>query len=284
MKKVILTRGLPGSGKSTWAKELQTKFPNCYKRINKDDLRAMLDNSVHTKANEAMVLRVRNALITESLDHGYSVIIDDTNFEPIHERTIRELVAGRDVLVEIQDFSHVPLETCIQRDLQRQKSVGEKVIRTFYNKYLKPKPNKIENDPNLPFCVIFDVDGTLAHMGDRSPYDWSKVHLDTINEAVAVHYRHWNMTGIKIFVLSGRDGVCKEATEKWLQENGIKEFELLMRTPGDSRADSIVKREIFDEHIKGKYNVQVIYDDRDQVVEMWRELGLTVFQVAEGNF
>jgi len=57
-----------------------------------------------------------------------------------------------------------------------------------------------------------------------------------------------------------------------------------MRKTGDSRKDSIVKREIFEEHIKGKYRIQFVLDDRNQVVEMWRQLGLTCLQVAEGDF
>jgi hypothetical protein len=57
-----------------------------------------------------------------------------------------------------------------------------------------------------------------------------------------------------------------------------------MREYGDQRKDSIVKAEIFDQEIRGRYHVVAVFDDRDQVVRMWRSLGLTVFQVAEGNF
>ena len=57
-----------------------------------------------------------------------------------------------------------------------------------------------------------------------------------------------------------------------------------MRKNGYNKKDSIVKKEIFDEYIKDKYYVEFILDDRNQVVDMWREMGLTCLQVAEGNF
>ena len=57
-----------------------------------------------------------------------------------------------------------------------------------------------------------------------------------------------------------------------------------MRKTGDNRKDCIVKRELFDAHIKDKYYIDFILDDRNQVVNMWRELGFTVMQVADGNF
>jgi hypothetical protein len=57
-----------------------------------------------------------------------------------------------------------------------------------------------------------------------------------------------------------------------------------MRDIYDSRRDSVVKREIFEREVRDRYHVVGVFDDRMQVVKMWRELGLTVFQVAEGDF
>jgi hypothetical protein len=58
-----------------------------------------------------------------------------------------------------------------------------------------------------------------------------------------------------------------------------------MRAEKDNRKDSIIKRELFDKHIRDKYHVDFVLDDRDQVVRMWRrELGLTCLQVNYGNF
>jgi predicted kinase len=108
MKRVTLLRGLPACGKTTWAKEQLKACPGRYKRISKDDLRAMLDNGTWSKHNEQFILKARNSLILAALQDGYHVLIDDTNLHPKHEDAIRELVKGL-AAVSIQDFTHVPL-------------------------------------------------------------------------------------------------------------------------------------------------------------------------------
>jgi predicted kinase len=79
MQEVILCKGVPASGKSTWAKAL-VKNSLMWKRINRDDLRAMLDNSIHTPTNESFVVRAQNFMLLEALKRGKNVVIDDTNF------------------------------------------------------------------------------------------------------------------------------------------------------------------------------------------------------------
>jgi len=79
-------------------------------------------------------------------------------------------------------------------------------------------------------------------------------------------------------------GEAISQTMDWLIENEVDFDELHMRNPGDQRKDSVVKREMFDEFIKDKYNVLFVVDDRDQVVEMWRSMGLTCLQVNYGDF
>ena len=91
MIKVFLIKGLPASGKSTWAKKLITENPNSYKRINKDDLRAMLDDSKHSNDSEKFILQVRDSLILMAIEKGKHVIVDDTNLAPKHEARIRDL-------------------------------------------------------------------------------------------------------------------------------------------------------------------------------------------------
>lgn len=138
-------RGLPGSGKSTWAREQLARFPGRFKRINRDELRLMLDNGVHSQTNEIFVLHVRDSLIRSALEHGYDVIVDDTNLNPRQLEHLRQLVAP---LAEchIQDFTHVPLEVCIERDSQRPQPVGEAVIRAMYHKFLETDPESGRKD------------------------------------------------------------------------------------------------------------------------------------------
>lgn len=278
MKKVILTRGLPASGKTTWAKQMLKDNPGVYKRINKDDLRAMLDDSKHSKDNEKHVLNVRDLLILEALKIGKNVIIDDTNFSSKHEERIKQLVKGQAV-VEIKDFTHIPLEECLERDLKRTDSVGKHVIMRMYNDHLKPKYLPPEGRPK---AFIFDVDGTLAKMNGRSPFEWLRVKEDVLNLSVYNIYKALR-PHYKIIIFTGRDGVCADLTTEWLEENGI-EFDLFKSRPeGDTQKDWIIKRSMFEE-IKNDFEICGIFDDRDQVVRMWRSLGLTCFQVDYGNF
>lgn len=288
MPTIKILKGLQGSGKSTYAKALVDSYPNNYKRISKDDLRAMLDNSNGTKKTEEFILKARDALILLSLSESKNVIIDDTNLNPIHEKHIRELVKDLPkVSVEVIDhFLQVPIEECIKNDLKRLHSVGEKVIRETYNKYLR-KPSEVfvkEHDKNLPNALICDIDGTLAHMKDRSPYDWKRVSEDSLDETIKSLLDLERTRGTEIFIVSGRDSICREETLEWLKFHKVPFKELLMRPLGDKRSDTIVKEELYKSSIEGLYNVLYVLDDRKKVCDTWRKLGLKTFQVSEGDF
>lgn len=288
MQKVIITKGLPASGKSTWANEMLAQHPNQLKRVNKDDLRAMLDNGAFDgKKTENFVLAVRDQIILAALAEGKHVIVDDTNLDPKHEVHIRALVQGK-AEVEIKDFTHVSLEECIARDQKRSNYVGEKVIRGMYKKYLarEDTPMRVPYDPSLLDCYIFDVDGTLALRGDRGSFEWDKVGRDVPNiPIIRIWKRLIGVRNINMFVVSGRDEICRQMTIDWLA-NQCEVFpeSLYMRPQGDTRQDAIIKEEIYREHIEGKYNVLAVFDDRNQTVAKWRELGLTCLQVADGDF
>jgi len=281
MLTVYFTIGLPASGKSTWAKNKVDQSPNSIKRVNKDELRAMLDNSYYSKGNEKFVLNIQDMIIKEALENGKHVIVDNTHLAPKHEARIRELIKGLAVL-EIVDFRHVSLETCIDRDLKRFNSVGEKVIRDMYNQFIAPpRASKPIYNADLPDVVLCDLDGTIALIGDRSPYDAAKCELDLVNEPVRSILQN---SGKAIIFVSGREDKFKPQTLAWLAKHNISFNGLYMRQSGDTRKDSIVKREIYDEFILDKYNVAYVLDDRDQVVRVWRDLGLTCLQVDYGDF
>jgi len=283
MPTLIMTKGLPASGKTTWAKQQKAK------RVNKDDLRAMIDNGKWSKENEQLILIIRDILITNFLGHGYDVIVDDTNLHPKHEKNLKELADSLGVYFTVRDFTDVPLETCLERDRKRPNYVGEKVIKQMYRQFLAPKEEKkdvaqYKNNGNLPWVVICDIDGTLAHMSGRSPYEWPRVGEDTVDTTVADLIRLESSLGTPIIVFSGRDAICRQETIKWLKDNNIPFDELWMRRQDDNRKDSIVKAELFDEFVRGKYNVKYVLDDRNQVVDMWRAMGLKCLQVEPGDF
>lgn len=287
---IYFLKGLPGSGKTTYAKKHQEHDPNCI-RINKDDLRAMMHAGKHSKGREQQIIDVRDFLINYALESGQNVIIDDTNYHQKHEVKIREIAKEYDAEVKVIDFSDASeehLQKCIENDLHRLNSVGEKVIRTMRNQYLMPKVEKPEPPEHIvdgDEVIICDIDGTLALFGDANPYDrdFSK---DEVNEPVRHILKQYSRAPFppRIILFSGRKNEHREQTEKWLHDNKIPHDELNMRIEGDIRKDTIVKREMYESQVKGKYNVIFVLDDRNQVVQQWRELGLTCLQVAPGNF
>lgn len=286
MSKLIMMKGLPGSGKTTQAKLLSN--PSGYVRVNKDDLRAMMNDSKWSKGNESFVLQVRDFIISEALYAGKNVVVDDTNFEAKHRLTLSSLAKKYGATFE-EVFIDTPLDECIERDLKRPNSVGSKVIKNMYEKYLRLEPITVNYNPKLVDCIICDIDGTLAHIVDRSPYDYSRVSEDTVDPVVRKLVNQ-EARGYRIILVSGRPDTCREATEKWLEDNRISYHELLMRDPllvndkGQQLDDRIIKEWIYDKEIKPYYNVQYVLDDRDRVVKMWRSIGLKVLQVAEGDF
>ena len=277
MKKVIITKGLQGCGKTTWAKQVQSDFPGHYKRVNKDDLRTLLDNGVWSKGNEKFVLKLRDNIILQGLQDGKHIIVDDTNLNPTHEKHIGELVKGL-AEVEIKDFTDIDVETCIKNDAKREKPVGEKVIRRTYKQWLYKEPVKPDYVFNAPDAIICDMDGTLSLFGDKNPYE-RDFENDELNLVVAQIIK-----GNNVLLVSGRKEKYKEQTLQFLNKYGVKFIDIFMRKDDDDRKDSIVKKEIYDNEIASKYNILFVLDDRNQVVKLWRSLGLTCLQVADGNF
>lgn len=288
MPKLLMLKGLPASGKSTYAKELAAK--GNYVRVNKDDLRAMLHAGKFGKANEQQVLRIRDAIIADALASKQNVVVDDTNFAPEHETRFKQLAKNYGAEFHSKFFEIDPA-IAIERDLNRPVSVGAGVIMRMYNQYLAPKQAIYIPPTGKPPAIIVDVDGTLAHgihgngrEGHRKPFEWGKVGDDTLDEAVKEIVNNYADRGYEIIVVTGRDGVAYEATSDWLTKHGIKFNHLFARAVGDNRNDAIFKKEIFDNHIKDNFNIKLVLDDRDRVVKMWRNLGLKVLQVAEGDF
>lgn len=310
MNKVIILKGLPASGKTTWAREMLDKYPNEYKRINKDNLRSMIDDNQWSKVNEKLILKVRDRLINLFMEQKVpNIIIDDTNLNPIHEEQIRKLVKNwNDFLLLRSDSSNyipyevevkffgTPVEECIERDKARPNSVGKEVILSMWSKFIV-KVSPPEYNLNLPDCIICDLDGTLALLGDRNPYDASTCEEDEVNLPVFKALWSWigymfdgtynNQNGKVIFV-SGREDKYREQTIRWLHRECDlfdKWFELYMRPTDDHRSDEIIKEEIYHSNIENNFNVMGIYDDRPRVCRVWRyRLGLPVFQLNDVEF
>lgn len=297
MPKVLILRGIQGSGKSTHAKKLVEK--GGWIRVNKDDLREMLFSSKYSGKKEKAVLTIRDRIITNGLRYGYNVVVDDTNLNPVHVDRIGEVVANQEYIdnsqvekeeekvsyeVEIKDFE-ITLDEAIKNDLKRDKSVGETVIRDTWNKWIRPSLKlELEKNDELEDAAIWDLDGTLALLNGRDPYDASEAEYDLPNYPVIDDLHLYQRHGGKVIITSGRSRKYEEQTIAWLEKVEIEPDLLIMRKEGDTRKDSIVKREMFMDHIYGKFNIDKVTDDRQQVVDMWRDLGLMVNQVADGRF
>ena len=133
-------------------------------------------------------------------------------------------------------------------------------------------------------AVMVDVDGTLADMrGVRGPFEWDKVGLDKPHEDIIeligeLYENH------QIIIMTGRDGVCEADTKEWLHKYNVPYDDFHIRPEGSFEKDSIIKSRIYMDYIRPNYKIAFIIDDRDQVVDMWRSLGLRCLQVAPGNF
>ena len=144
MKRIILTRGIPASGKSTWAKQEVLKDPEHSIRINRDDLRNM-SGKYWVPAREKYILSCRNLLLNTAIYMNFNtIIIDDMNLNPKDFEYVSIVVDKANEIIkdnknqykiEIKDFTNVPLNVCIERDSKRENPLGEKVIRDIFNKY-----------------------------------------------------------------------------------------------------------------------------------------------------
>lgn len=149
----------------------------------------------------------------------------------------------------------------------------------------RTSPGVYRPSPDLPEAILVDIDGTVALMGLRNPYDMSSVSADTPHQAVITAIRAMHAAGHHIVFCSGRSDDARDDTVSWLAEHvGVAYEALFMRATGDHRPDSEVKAEIFEREIRHRWRITAVFDDRNQVVRMWRSLGLTVFQVADGSF
>lgn len=297
---LVITRGIPGSGKTTWARDWVSYAPEVRARVNRDDLRANLygQPAPLPYAQEVAVTAAQREAVRGLLTAGRDVVVDDTHIRAKYIKEWAELAEDCGASFTVADwFAQVPIEMCIQRDLARERTVGEKVIRDMaarLNSAMKQGETTAATGPRytytpsyaLPTAWVVDIDGTLAHHGGRSPYEWARVSEDRPDWPVINLVDALKRAGHQIVIVSGRDGSCREQTEAWLRAH-LGEgawHQLFMRPEGDSRKDALVKQEIFINEIAGRWCVQGVLDDRNQVVKMWRGMGLLCCQVAPGAF
>jgi predicted kinase len=303
MTTVIAVQGYPGCGKTTFCKAWVRESPETRARVSRDDIRSaqFASEGILPQDQENLVTKLLNMHLVALIRAGKDVIVDNTN---LRARNVKELAALANK--EGADFKTFAIDTdveeCIARDdmrgLRGERCVGEEVIRNFAKKF--PRKNwpvvnspitsnasqvkKYTGTPGKRRAWILDVDGTIAKMVDRGPHDTSKYYTDVRNEPVHQAVLALYNAGLDIVVTSGRSEDFRNETYDWLWANDVPFAKLIMRKSGDIRNDAIVKEELFWEQIADNWDVQGCLDDRNRVVDKWREMGLTCFQVAPGNF
>ena len=282
--KLILTVGISASGKTTWVNN--SRLYNTV-NINRDDIRFNIvqpgsnwKTYKFNSGNESKVTQFELRLAESAVKTHENIIISNTNLNPKIRNFWKEYAKKNGYEFEIIEFP-ITLEEAIKRDRLRQNSVGEKVLYKQYQQWLEYIGRKtyIPNK-DLPKCLIVDIDGTIAKMTNRGPFEWDKVSHDEPRKFVLDM-----IEGIVkendcfVVYLSGRDSVCEPDTRKWIYDNTSDyvfshNWQLYMRKENDTRKDCIVKEEIFWDKIASKYNVIGVFDDRPQVLQMWHELKL----------
>lgn len=293
MPEVVICKGLPASGKSTWAKEQVAKGAL---RINKDELRLMLHGGKWSPKNEKEVVEARDNLLRAALGTNKKIIIDDTNLAGNHEKRVRDIVNSWNKLVKTAEMSEgssstytvsvkvfdISVEEAVKRDLKRAASVGRDVIeRMYYDHIFAPTP--VEYVEGLPYAIIVDLDGTLAEFNGRGPYEFERCEDDhLVQQVYDMVMMYKKMANVTVIIMSGRDEWSRGATTNWLDKHNVPFDHLFMRADDDKRSDDLVKIDLFNNNVRGKYNVRFAIDDRFRVIRgCWNKLGIFVFCVNQ---
>jgi len=307
--KLTITVGIPGSGKTTEAVILQhASEPGEVELVSRDGLRHLLFDSegVLTGPEESRITEIETMIVKNGLRTGKHVVVHDTNLKAEYRTKWARVARNLGAEFVIMDLTEVPLNTCIQRvqwrhDYQNGRDVPEQVIRDMHKKFIEPLKGEpvaypavhaeyvifkpYVPNPELPSAIIVDIDGTIAsHEGVRSPYDASRYQYDVPRKDVVkfVQEQHYKLNKQIVFC-SGRHGDYRDVTENWLNYHVKVPFHLIMREDR-TRDDSVEKYILFDKYIRNNYNVEFVLDDRDRVVNMWRQISLPCYQVNEGDF
>lgn len=284
--KAILTVGASSSGKSTWAKDFVKQNPS-YHEVNRDEIRRELfqfggwHEYKFTKGKENQATTLQLARIQSCALNGKNLILSDTFLNQKTRANTINTLESLGYEVELKVF-HVPYAELVKRSSERQWAVPPTVLYQQWlqmERYIGVEPHVFSSDKID--CVVCDLDGTLAHMnGKRGPFEWHNVGRDDVDlDVKALLDANYYGTGKdyrrkQIILLSGRDSCCRNETELWLKAKEVKYNQLFMRAEGDQRPDYIVKKELYDTHVKDTYNVRLWIDDRPQLLRLIASLGI----------
>lgn len=309
-QKILLVRGLPGSGKSTWAAKWVEEDPQNRFRVNRDDIRFELFGMYYLKADahgttqekEAHVTHIQNNLTEKALREGKSVVIDNTNLDPRVFKTFGDIAKRHNVDMVNKDFP-VDIEECIRRNNARDRVVPEHAIRAMQKNYMGPNgefhmfpntyPTKAFKAPTVRReAVLFDMDGTLADVSQiRERFmigkyrNFDAFHRNSLwvpphEEVLQMAYDADN-AGYSIVISTARNEAYREVTQAWLDKNNVNYENIYMRKDGDFRPDYQAKKDIHADITK-HYDIVHAVDDRKEVIQLWQENG--IYTTVVDNF
>lgn len=290
---LIILIGPPGSGKSTLAKDMiKTNSETVY--VNQDS------QTDHFK------------VFTDALVDDKDVIVDRMGFSK--EQRAKYIVPAKALGYQVKIIVlHESRETCLERMKNRtnhetikDEKTARRVLDFFFSNYERPTMDegyvefRYPKLARMPSVLIVDIDGTIADVSHRLHYvqgegkkNWKQFFKEIANDKVnlpvaeTIHYfcNYSEEQAIPFVYCSGRPDNYKKETEEWLDKNVIGYHDhLFMRPRNDRRPDFIIKEIILDFEILTRYRPFLVLDDRSSVISMWRNRGLTAFQVAPGDF
>ncbi len=224
--------------------------------------------------NEKLVTQLQSTLIknllTQSTESGITIIVDNSNLQRDYiEQFVNYFSAYAEIVLKV-----MPLP--MSRDSNHQTALFNQLDPRAIPLNI---PRVVQN-PDLPECVVFDIDGTLSERHpSRLLFEFRQVGLDFPVKPVIDALKACQKT---VFIVSGRPEKCRAETEDWLAHNGVTYETLYMRPMRDNRRDYLLKKDVW-LRIAEKHFITAIYEDRSCVVDLGRALGFTVLQVKDGN-
>ena len=318
MPKFIMLRGIPASGKTTYAMALVEQG---YKRVNKDEIREELFGKMYKPSDEPTVNLDALKRMEEYLVQGYNVISDNTNLHGRFVDAQLEMVKRLGALLVVKNIE-VDTEEAIYRDLKREKHVGEKTIRTLAKvKQMKPLRDTSEagGGPEEPLkwdcfntraknaldllgertkAIIVDIDGTIANTDKRSDvakskatylshkwwdafFDPALADLDTpIGESATVLRMLQSNGPHKIVYLTGRRDNMEKATLTWLKTHNFPDGELIIRHKGTKTLE--FKKSMMD-HLTTDYDITMAFDNNDENIALFESYNIPQVYKIETN-
>ena len=283
-QKIYVLIGPPACGKSTLARKMHKEDPNKV-IVNRDDIRDARGN-YWIPDQEGYISDIEEAEVRSAITHGLSPIIDATNLNPKTIEKWENLSIELEVDLDKIYLPYVPFKVALERDRTRGmlggREVGEKTLRSFYERYYfdRYKEEELIDDVShfvgverkLPYAVVVDLDSTVAYRNGRVIYDYNASGNDIFDPRMKIILENLLKGGIKILFITGREERSKNVVDEWLHKHltGLDtNYKLIMRKDLDHRKSNIVKEELL-KTVEDKFNILIAFDDDPDCAMMYK--------------